>query len=150
MAHTIKRILVPVDFNVPSRAALTLAGDLAEPLGASIEVLHVLDLPDEHVIASEGFVPLPDNYRQTVREEVGRRLVGWLATTTAPAAPSQVADGRPAVEIVRFALEHQIDLIIMGTHGRGGVAHFLTGSVTEKVIRTARCPVLAVRPPAAA
>ena len=54
-------------------------------------------------------------------------------------------EGRPSVKIVEFARDHEIDLIVMGTHGRGPVAHFLLGSVAENVIRSAECPVLTVR-----
>jgi nucleotide-binding universal stress UspA family protein len=148
MSNPLKRILVAVDFHVPSRAALALAHDLAKPLGASIDVLHVVDLPGEHGLASEGYVPVPDDYRLAVQRQITDRLKEWLATTAAPAGVSQhVIEGKPAVEIVRYASEHRIDLIVMGTHGRGGVSHLLTGSVAENVVRTAHCPVVTVRGP---
>jgi nucleotide-binding universal stress UspA family protein len=148
MANPLKRILVPVDFNVPSRAALALAHDLAKTLEASIDVLHVIDLPGGHGLVSEGYVPVPDDYRRVVERQVTDRLKEWLATTATPAGVSQhVVEGKPAVEIVRYASENRIDLIVMGTHGRGGVSHALTGSVAENVVRTAHCPVVTVRGP---
>ncbi len=147
MPNPLKRILVPVDFNVPSRAALMLADDLAAALGASIDVLHVIDLPGgESLLTSEGHVPVPDGYRQAVEQQVAGRLKEWLATTSAPAgASSHVAEGQPAAEIAGYASNHQIDLIVMGTHGRAGIAHLFTGSVTENVVRIAHCPVVTVR-----
>jgi nucleotide-binding universal stress UspA family protein len=145
-----KRILVPVDFNVPSRAALSLAHDLAASLGASIDVLHVIDLPGGRTLASEGYVPVPDDYRKAVEAQVTTHLGEWLESTAAPAGMSQhIAEGRPAAEIVKYAAENRIDLIVMGTHGRGALAHVLTGSVAENVVRTSTCPVLTVRGPQA-
>ena len=146
MPNPLKRILVPVDFNVPSRAALSMAKDLASALDASIDVLHVVDMPDGVSMASEGYVPLPDNYRQAVERQATDRLKDWLPTTSAPASASQhVAAGKPAVEIVRYAADQRADLIVMGTHGRSGVQHLFIGSVAESVVRTAHCPVLTVR-----
>lgn len=147
MPNPLKRILVPVDFNVPSRAALMLANDLAIALGAAIDVLHVIDLPGGRPsVPSEGHVPLPAEYRTAVERQVTDRLKEWLATTSAPAGASQhVADGQPAAEITRYAANNHIDLIVMGTHGREGMAHLFTGSVAENVVRTAHCPVVTVR-----
>lgn len=147
MPNPLKRILVPVDFHVPSRAALMLASDFAGALGASIDVLHVVDVPGgSSLFVSEGHVPVPDAYRAAIEQQAADRLKEWLVTTSAPAgASSQVAEGRPADEIVRYASNHSIDLIVMGTHGRAGMAHLFTGSVTENVVRTAHCPVVTVR-----
>lgn len=146
MSPAMKRILVPVDFNIPSRAALGVAGELATALGASLQVLHVIDFPGSPSVVTEGHVPLPPAYRQAVHDQVKKQLDEWLATTAAPGTPGHVIEGTPATEIVQFVGEHAIDLIVMGTHGKSGVSHMLTGSVTEKVVRTATCPVLTVRP----
>lgn len=151
MPNPLKRILVPVDFNVPSRAALSVANDLAAALDASIDVLHVIDLPDGLSMASEGYVPLPENYRQAVERHATEQLKDWLPTTSAPASASQhIAEGKPSVEIVRYADDHRADLIVMGTHGRTGVPHLVIGSVAESVVRGAHCPVLTVREPRSA
>lgn len=145
MASTIKRILVPVDFSAASRAALWRAGELATALGATIELLHVVDLPQPLVI-TEGHVPLPPEYRRDVRRGAEDHLKEWLETAKVPATfQRSLGEGKPFVEIVKYAREHGVDLIVMGTHGRGGMAHLLLGSVADKVIRTAPCPVMTVR-----
>jgi len=147
MSNSLKRILVPVDFHVPSRAALALANDLAVALGASIDVLHVIDLPGARpAVPSEFHVPVPEEYRNAIELHAAGQLQEWLATTSAPARASKhIAEGRPASEITRYAANNTIDLIVMGTHGREGVAHAFTGSVAENVVRTAHCPVVTVR-----
>jgi nucleotide-binding universal stress UspA family protein len=146
MGHTIKRILVPVDFSAASRAALWRAGELATALGATIELLHVVDLPPPLHVISEGHVPLPPEYRQDVLRSTEDHLKDWLETAQIPATiPRALGEGKPFVEIVKYAREHGVDLIVMGTHGRGGISHLLLGSVADKVIRTAPCPVMTVR-----
>jgi nucleotide-binding universal stress UspA family protein len=146
MAQTVKRILVPVDFSAPSRAALWRAGELATALGATVELLHVVDLPQPPHVISEGHVPLPPEYRQDVLRETESHLRDWLETAMIPATIHRaLGEGQPFVEIVKYAREHGVDLIVMGTHGRGGMSRLLLGSVADKVIRTAPCPVMTVR-----
>jgi len=146
MAHSIKRILVPVDFSTASRAALWRAGELATALGATIELLHVVDLPQPLHVISEGHVPLPPEYRRDVLRGTEGHLTDWLETATIPATIHRaLGEGKPFVEIVKYARDHSVDLIVMGTHGRGGLSHLLLGSVADKVIRTAPCPVMTVR-----
>lgn len=147
MPNPLKRILVPVDFHVPSRAALGFANDLATKVNASVDVLHVIDLPGTTTAyTAEIYVPVPTEYRQGVKRQVGERLEEWLATTSAPAGVTQhIVEGHPAEQITHFASNNKIDLIVMGTHGRTGVSHLVSGSVTEAVVRTAHCPVVTVR-----
>jgi nucleotide-binding universal stress UspA family protein len=146
MANTIKRILVPVDFSAASRAALWRASELATALGASIELLHVLELPGAQLLASEGYVPLPPEYRHDVRRHAEVHIKEWLATSSVPpTVHHELSEGKPFVEIIKYARDHAVDLIVMGTHGHGGMSHALLGSVTENVVRTAPCPVLTVR-----
>jgi nucleotide-binding universal stress UspA family protein len=146
MPNTIKRILVPVDFSAASRAALWRATELAKALGASIELLHVIELPDVRPMASEGYVPVPVEYRKDVRRQAEEHLKDWLSTADVPPdVRRDVREGRPFAEIIRYARERTIDLIAMGTHGRGGMSHLLIGSVTDNVVRAAPCPVLTVR-----
>lgn len=146
MANSIKKIMVPVDFSAASRAALWRASELATALGASIELLHVLELPAAHVMASEAYVPLPLEYRQDVRRHAEHHLNDWLSTSSVgPTVRHELRDGKPFTEITSYARQHGIDLIVMGTHGRGGMSHLLLGSVTENVIRTSPCPVLVIR-----
>ncbi len=146
MTNTIKRILVPVDFSAPSRAALWRASELAATLGASVELLHVLDLPEPQLMTGRGYVPIPPEYRQELVRQAEAHLKEWLETANVPATVQHaLGEGRPSVEIVSYSREHGIDLIVMGTHGRGGVSHLLIGSVAERVVRTAPCPVMTVR-----
>ncbi len=71
----------------------------------------------------------------------------WATTSAAATTVLKTQVGSPHREIVRYATEHQVDLIVLGTHGRGPLGHMLLGSVAERVVRTAPCPVLTVRHP---
>ena len=145
MTNSIKRILVPVDFSAASRAALWRASELAAALGASIDLVHVIELPPADGLASEGYVPLPPAYRQDVRRHAEAQLKDWLSTSTVPNVRHELLEGQPFEAITNYAREHSIDLIVIGTHGRGGMAHLLIGSVTDNVIRRAPCPVMTIR-----
>ena len=146
MANTIKRILVPVDFSAASRAALWRATELATALGATVDLLHVVDVPKPQRMAAEFYVPVPLEYLKHVKSQTADHLRDWLDTANVPSsAPREIAEGKPYVEIVKYARDRGIDLIVMGTHGRGGMSHLLLGSVADKVVRTAPCPVMTVR-----
>lgn len=115
MANTIKRILVPVDFSATSRAAVFRASELADALGATVELLHVLDLPKPQHMAAEFYVPLPTEYRLDVRRQAEEQFKDWIATASiSPSVGRQLVEGKPSVEIVKYAQEHAIDLIVMG------------------------------------
>ena len=139
----IKRILIPIDFSDTSTAAVGYGVDLAERYGASVHLLHVIE---RSAIPPEPEFPLGIFEGQTVARE---RLVDVLNAAQRKAFRSEVAVtvGHPSHEIVRYAKEHDIDIIVMGTHGRTGASHMLMGSVAEKVVRKAPCPVLTVRHP---
>ncbi|HWP06441.1 MAG TPA: universal stress protein [Polyangiaceae bacterium] len=149
---TIHRILVPVDFSEPSRRALDYAAELARPLGATLEVLHVAEIP--------AFVPsasLPEarasdlSLFAVVRESAGRLLaqfVGEAAERGIVVRASRLELGSPAQVITQVAVADGYDLIVIGTHGRTGLTRALMGSVAERVVRHAPCPVLSVRPTA--
>jgi nucleotide-binding universal stress UspA family protein len=148
MQQTLSRILVPTDFSASSDAALEYGKMLTQRLGASLHLLHVLEEPDiAGAWGSEFYVAELPRMREAAQREAEERLNeifkgaerGGLQLST------EIVDGRTARMIVDVARRRQIDLIVMGTHGRSGVAHLLLGSVTEKVLRTATCPVLAVR-----
>jgi nucleotide-binding universal stress UspA family protein len=141
------RILVPTDFSAPSDAALVCARRLAARFGASLCLLHVLE---DSVVAgtasSEVFVAeSPDLHAARLKNALER-----LAHRVAPhdrtqlRATSEVIFGSSARTIVDYAADNEYDLIVMGTHGRTGVAHLLIGSVAESVVRTAPCPVLSL------
>jgi nucleotide-binding universal stress UspA family protein len=141
------RILVPTDFSPPSDAALEYAKAIAHRFGASLHLLHVADDPYRAALAAEVFVPEVEG----LRDEIIRNATARLKELLTPAdlsdlhAATTTVIGTPAWSIVEYAGAHDIDLVIMGTHGRGGMTHLLMGSVAERVVRTAPCPVLTVR-----
>jgi|SRR5688572_3977105 len=123
------RILVPTDFSPLSTLAIEHAIALASVCLASIHLMHVQADARGHVADAE------------------RRLAGLASRCHAEAivVTTQVCAGQPATAIVRTAADRAVDLIVIGTHGRQGVAHLMLGSVAEHVVRTAPCPVLTVR-----
>lgn len=141
----IKRILVPTDFSEPADAALTYALDLASKLGAKVSLVHVFDDPSG--IHSGEYFPMPAEMRSEIVADLRRRLAEVVAQHGHSELNPQVLIGPTARSIVEGARD--ADLIVMGTHGRHGVSHLLLGSVAERVVRTATCPVLTVRPSAA-
>lgn len=141
----IKRILVPTDFSGPADAALTYALGLASKLGAEVSVVHVFDDPSG--IRSGEYVPLPAEMRGEILADLRRRLADVVAKHGDSQLTSQLLTGPTARSIVEGARDSQADLIVMGTHGRHGMAHLLLGSVAERVVRTSICPVLTVRTP---
>jgi nucleotide-binding universal stress UspA family protein len=146
MSH-IKRILVPTDFSGAADLAFGYAIDLAKRYDGSLHVIHVIeDAYFAHGYPDGYFAELP-SLQQRMQAEAERHLgvLRTRCTAAEVAATTQVLDGRPAREIVKLAEEMGTDLIVMGTHGRSGVAHLLMGSVAEHVVRTAPCPVFTVR-----
>ena len=140
----LKNILVPHDFSDTSEAAMQYAFELARTFGAKLQVVHVSEKA-RFEMSTEFPLGLDLSLEDAIRE----RLLKIMATDAhRELQPSfQVLSGSPHVEIVRYAKDHAIDLIVMGTHGRGVVAHAVMGSVAEKVVRHAPCPVLNVRHP---
>jgi len=143
----LRRILVPIDFSPPARAALSYAAALAQKFGSEVVLLHVVQdlagfLPDAVAVAPIALPPA-----EQLAAAVRQGLEHFVQESKLPGAPlrQEVREGVPHAEIVEFAREERFDLIVMGTHGRGGLSHMLLGSVTEKVMRTAPCPVLTVR-----
>ena len=147
------RILVPTDFSPPSDAALEYARAVATRFGASLHLLHVVDDPYRAAYATEVYVPEVEGLRDDLIADAINKLKGRLQSSDVQVlgATTDAIIGTPAWSIVEYATVHEMDLIIMGTHGRGGMSHLLMGSVAERVVRTAPCPVLTVREtPAAA
>ena len=143
------RILVPTDFSEHSQTALLYAAALAEKFAAEIYLLHaVQDLAlfiPEAVSVAPPIAPDIEQLTAAVRTALERQVEeNHLKGLTIHCA---VREGAPHDEILLFARENDVDLIIMGTHGHSGLAHVLLGSVTEKVVRKAPCPVLTVRHP---
>jgi nucleotide-binding universal stress UspA family protein len=141
------RILVPTDFSPPSDAALEYARDVASRFGASLHLLHVVDDPYRAAFAAEVYVPEVEGLRDDLLTYSVNRLNERLQSSDSRElrATTTAVIGTPAWSIVQYATAHEMDLIVMGTHGRGGMSHLLMGSVAERVVRTAPCPVLIVR-----
>ena len=145
----LRRILVPTDFSEYSQSALRYAAALAEKFGAQICLLHVIQdlavfIPDMITVAPP-ILPAPEQMTSAVRDAF-ERLVNENRLEQL-VSEREVREGNPFAEIVRFAREGKFDLIVMGSHGHTGLAHVLLGSVVEKVVRKAPCPVLTVRDP---
>ena len=146
----VTRILVPTDFSAASDAALDFARELATQFGASIDLLHVFDDPfTSGAFVGDGTVMMPVELRQTMENRARDLLTPRHEAHVAslPGSSKALLMGSPAKSIVEHATETHADLIVMGTHGRGGLGHLLLGSVAERVVRTARCPVLTVPDP---
>lgn len=148
MAATVTRILVATDFSAASGAALEFAKTLASRFGASLHLLHVLEDPYiTGAFAADIYAPPPPGLRESWLHSAETTMATLLtdADKTAFDYTTDVAFGPIAHTIVERASQIGADLIVMGTHGRGGVAHLLMGSVAERVVRTAGCPVLTTR-----
>ena len=141
------RILVPTDFSEPSDAALEYAKALATRFGASLHLIHVVeDALVTGVFGGEAYIPESMGVVEGMREDAEHRLNARLTPLERNRlrATVGVLNGPNAPTILNTAREWGIDLIVMGTHGRTGVVHALMGSVAERVVRSAPCPVLTV------
>ena len=145
----IERILCPTDFSDLSIGAMKYAGLLAEKFAASLHVLHVVDqayqywmaMGPESIPAGPTTEEMTDTAKKQMEEFVGQHVPASLKATT------EIVTGRPFMEIIRIAKEKNVDLIVIGTHGRGALSQILLGSVADKVVHKAPCPVLSVREP---
>jgi nucleotide-binding universal stress UspA family protein len=143
----IRKILVPTDFSDCSEAALEYGRHLAQAFGASLHLLHVVQDPYTQPWAAEAFpAPLGDLLVQW-EEQARKRMLDALPEGERARTTIVTQIGSPFFEIVRYAQDEKMDLIVLGTHGRGPIGHMLLGSVAEKVVRKAPCPVLTVRHP---
>jgi nucleotide-binding universal stress UspA family protein len=143
----LKRILVPTDFSEHSRNALRYGAAFADRFGAEIHLLHVfqdlaLSQPEAVTVGPPIMAPI-EQFMASAQASL-ERLIQENKLSGLTIHP-EVRAGTPFEEIIQFAVDKDIDLIVMGTHGRGWLAHVLLGSVTEKVVRKAPCPVLTVR-----
>lgn len=141
----LKRVLLPTDFSELSSEAIKYACALAEQFDAELHMLHVY----ENVVIHEygmgiDWDKLAKEARNAAEAHMKKLLdPAWSEGRTIIRA---TAEGPPFLQIIRYARQHEIDLIVMATHGRSGVSHMLIGSVAEKVVRKAPCPVLTVHP----
>ena len=144
---TIKTILVPTDFSEPSALALASAKDLAKAFNASIHLVHVVQDPLSQAWALESYGAMPADLLKDLEGIAQKDLDKALPEAERAACKATLATvvGSPFGQIIEYAKTHDIDLIVMGTHGRGALAHAILGSVAERVVRLAPCPVLTVR-----
>lgn len=147
----ISRIICPVDFSEPSDAALQSAIDLAERYSAAIVLVHAINQIDptpspSYTLTTQVMDQIPQIMGQMTENahNAMRELIEQHAGTRVP-ADHRVVIGDPAKSIVQLADEEQADLIVMATHGRSGIKGLFFGSVAEKVVRGATCPVLTMR-----
>lgn len=146
----LKTILVPTDFSDPSQIAVRYGKAFADSFGAALHLVYVVDSASMVAWGSpDGAVGVPLGVYEEAEQQARAHLQAVLTEDerTRYRAVQAVLTGSPFVEIVRYAKRCEIDLIVMGTHGRGPIAHMLMGSVAERVVRKAPCPVLTVRHP---
>ncbi len=144
-----KKIVCAVDFSEGARAALEEAADLARRTGAQLTLVHVYEPAPP--LAGD-LAAWPADVLEETAYELGRVLETWKVDAERLAempVRALLLTGPPASEIVRCARDGGFDLIVMGTHGRGGLARVVLGSVAERVVRQAHCPVLVARAPLA-
>jgi nucleotide-binding universal stress UspA family protein len=141
-----KRILCPVDFSETARAAMETAIELASKFDSEIVLVHAYPIPG--YTFPDGSAVASSRMLQELADEAVRHLEEWRELAVKGGAKRvtvETAVGDPAGEIVRVAQEANVDLVVMGTHGRTGIEHALMGSIAERVVRRAKCPVLTVR-----
>ena len=143
----IKSVLVPTDFSPGADIAMNYAIDLAAREKATIHLLHVIDADSFMTAYPDGLLFEPPGVRDHLIDSAHTRLDNCVEKSQAAGVPVsvRVAVGRAAPLIAQEATARNADLIVMGTHGRSGFSHFLLGSVAERVLRLAQCPVLTVR-----
>jgi nucleotide-binding universal stress UspA family protein len=142
-----RKILVPMDFSPGANRALELASDLARQAGpAHLILVHAYFVPVEiEALAVIGPEKLLEDIRARAADDLEKILV--RLQDAGISAEYDAAPGSPEEVVLRLADDKEVDLIVMGTHGRTGLTHVLLGSVAERVVRAASCPVLTVKPP---
>ena len=164
MGKTFATILVPVDFSAYSTEALLYASSIAERFFSSLLVLHVIgkeiELHDIHQRLGHRSSPLlgpfsetlevPTEVKETMAIDLRQRAHTALREFLPPQLSGQphkllVVVGHPCEQILQTVADHHVDLVVMGTHGRTGLTHTVIGSIAERVVRLARCPVLTMK-----
>jgi len=141
----IHTILVPIDFSPHSTKALQLAIGLAKTFSAQVHLLHAYHLPVS--ITTPDAVVIPQSFWDSIRDASARKLEKSLHTVTSEGVKceSHLTTQTPSAAIVETAKQVRADLIVMGTRGLSGLKHVLLGSVAERTVRSAPCPVMTVR-----
>ena len=142
----LKRILVATDFSEHSNVAVKYATALAQAFDSEVILCHVVESPDlisQIPPTGEGY--FPPNFQEQQRKAAEEECAKIIADSGIKNGRSLIVEGSAFFEVIRAAKAEDVDLIIVGTHGRGAIAHVLLGSVAEKIVRKAPCPVLTVR-----
>lgn len=141
-----EQILVPIDFSDHSKKSLSFAKAMAESYGAKLQILHVIEENIHPAFYASGMTSIFEMI-PNLKDKCQQSLKEMLNEASGPKVESEihVVEGRATQEIVRFAETHSSDLIVIGTHGLTGIEHLLIGSVAEKVVRMAPCPVFTVK-----
>lgn len=146
----LKNVLVATDFGEAADSALAYGRELARRFNATLHVLHVAENVYITAFGAETYASFAPDLQRDIEESAHRRLYEAVIDSDGSdprTIPSVMTSSSPAFAIIDYANEHEIDLIVMGTHGRGTLGHFLMGSVAERVVRLAGCPVLTIRQP---
>ena len=141
-----KTILMPTDFSPASDLALEYAAFLARHTGGVIHLIHVVAFPIDITSWPASYWVELGAVRDRLRRDAERELAARATSIDGIEVTTELIEGSPARTIVDAAAARGCHLIVMGTHGRGGFSRFFLGSVAERVLRTARCPVLTVSP----
>ena len=146
---TVRTIVAATDFSETSEAAVAQAASLTTQLGGSLRLLHVVSDIDLGEGAADLWGVDLDELMARRRADAGQRVRALTEgdDALAPGATGVLRIGTPSAEIIRYTREEPVDLIVLGTRGKGMVEHLLLGSVAERVVRGASCPVLTVRDP---
>ena len=144
---SINRILCATDFSDASKHAYAYAIDLAARLQSELLLIHAYQIPTYTL--PDGMVEVPVEVESNIKKRLSEQLAEFLGSVDSQGVrvESRLLDGVPYVEIIHAARELKADLIVVGTHGRTGLAHLLLGSVAERVVRTSDVPVLTIRTP---
>lgn len=145
MAIQLKRILVPIDFSEHAPPVIEWAGMLAEEHGSELVLLHAYHLPVEFQQVEGAY--LPQDFWQSVKSEAEENLEAHAEALRKRGLNVTVVvrEGYPATVIEDEAAEQDIDLVVIGTHGLSGLKHLLLGSIAERVVQKAPCPVLTIK-----
>ncbi|RMF68519.1 MAG: universal stress protein [Calditrichaeota bacterium] len=145
-ADALHRILVPIDFSDHSRSAIAYASEVAKLFGAKLQFLHVVEETIHPAFYATGKVSIFELVAD-LKDRTQRAMQKLRDELVDPKIETEyhVTEGRAARDISKFAAEHDSDMIVISTHGLTGIEHLLLGSVAEKVVRMAPCPVLTVK-----
>jgi len=148
----IRRIMIPIDYSVNSKAALAYGAELALGFGASLDIVHVWDRPtyltDAVMVQRPGEAHKPIG--ELIRENAQHDMNEFLSQLSLPAGlstSSRLIAGEPASALLTELKKGEHDLVVLSTHGRTGFAHLLLGSIAEKLVRSSPVPVLTVPAP---